>query len=354
MGMLYENIMRPFLFRQDPEDAHERVISGLKVLGRFNSILRLMEHFNGTKSYSPIELFGLKFPTLVGLAAGFDKNAECWNVLPAFGFGFIEIGTVTAHEQPGNQRPRMFRIPEREALINRMGFNNNGSKAVAARLSQQLCWNKRTVPLGINIGKSKVVTVDQAIDDYLASFNDLADYADYFAINVSSPNTPDLRKLQRKGYIEDLLSILSKANEDRAKKLGVRKIPMLLKIAPDLKFTEIDVIIESLLNASFDGIIATNTMIERPESLKKYSEVGGLSGRPIHKKAVDIVNYIYRATSGKLPIIGVGGITDVKAAGDMLDAGASLIQIYTGMVYRGPFFARDVAKAVCWRQREWL
>jgi len=354
MGVIYENIMRPLLFKQDAEDAHERVVGGLRLLSNFGSILRIMERFNGSSNRPPLELFGLDFPNPVGLAAGFDKNAECWMALPALGFGFVEIGTVTAHEQPGNQRPRLFRIPEHEALINRMGFNNDGAQAVAARLARGPDSKKRKVPLGINIGKSKVVNIENAGEDYLASFNALADYADYFAINVSSPNTPDLRKLQGKGYLGDLLKLLMDANIDRAKKLGKRRIPMLLKIAPDLTYVEIDRVIASLLEVGFDGIIATNTMVARPACVRDCLETGGLSGRPVKPRSVDIVNYVYRATAGKLPIIGVGGIMDEKSAGEFFDAGACLIQLYSGMVYRGPFFARDVARAVSWRQREWV
>lgn len=353
MGLIYEHVMRPLLFRQDAEDAHERVIGGLKCLSKFGPVLRTMERFNCSWDLPPIQLFGLDFPNPVGLAAGFDKNAEFWTTLPALGFGFVEIGTITAREQPGNQRPRLFRIPQHEALVNRMGFNNDGAEAVAARLARGPDYKNRKVPLGVNIGKSKVVNIEQAGEDYLASFNLLADYADYFAINVSSPNTPNLRKLQGRDYLEELLQLLYNANVERAKKLGKRPIPMLLKIAPDLSYTEIDEVVSSLLSVGFDGIIASNTMVERPECVKDCLETGGLSGRPIKPKAINIVNYIYRATEGKLPIVGVGGIMDEKDAGAFFDAGASLIQIYSGMVYRGPFLAKHLAAAVSWRQRDW-
>lgn len=352
MGYVYEHVMRPLLFKQDAEDAHDRVISGLKLLGKFGSVLRMMERFNGSWDRPPLELFGLSFPNPVGLAAGFDKNAECWTALPALGFGFVEIGTVTAHAQPGNQRPRLFRIPQHKALVNRMGFNNEGAEAVAARLAHD--FKKRKVPLGVNIGKSKVVNIEHASEDYLTSFNLLADFADYFAINVSSPNTPDLRKLQGHGYLDDLLQLLKDANVERAKKLGKRPIPMLLKIAPDLSYVELDRVIASLLSVGFDGVIATNTMLARPECVKDCLEKGGLSGGPIGSKALNMVSYIHRTTEGKLPIIGVGGIMDERIAGAFFDAGASLIQIYSGMVFRGPLFPRDLARAVSWRQREWI
>lgn len=354
MGTLYESVIRPMLFKQDAEDAHERAISGLKLLCKLSPVVSVMEKYNRTQSSQPIELFGLNFPNPIGLAAGFDKNAECWTAMQALGFGHVEIGTVTAHEQPGNQRPRMFRIPEHEALINRMGFNNDGAEAVAKRLSKGPDSKKRKIPLGINIGKSKIVNIENAAEDYLMSFNHLADYADYFTVNVSSPNTPDLRKLQGKDYLFDLLNILQTANSDRAKKMGKPRIPMLLKIAPDLTYKEIDQILEVLFRVKFDAIIATNTMLARPAAIGENTETGGLSGRPVAGRATQVVNYIHRSTEGKLPIVGVGGIMDEKIAGQFFDAGASLIQLYSGMVFRGPFFPKRVAQAVSWRHGEWV
>lgn len=354
MGVIYEKIIRPVLFKQDPEDAHERAIASLKLLKKSGLMLRVMERFNQTSSEQPIELFGLKFPNPVGLGAGFDKNAECWTAMAALGFGFVEVGTVTAHEQPGNQRPRMFRIPEHEALINRMGFNNEGAEAIAARLAKGPVSKKRTFPLGVNIGKSKVTTIENAAEDYLSSFHKLADHADFFTVNVSSPNTPELRKLQGADYLMDLLNALHSANQERAKKLGKPRIPMLLKIAPDLSFTEIDQVVASILDVGFDGIVATNTLVARPDYMSETLETGGLSGRPLKARAANIVKYIHQSTEGKLPIVGVGGITDVESAGAMFDAGASLVELYSGLVYRGPFFPRDVARGMAWRQREWI
>lgn len=325
----------------------------LRLLGKVSPVRKAMESWNRAKC-EPVELFGLKFPNRVGLAAGFDKDAHCWQVMAALGYGFVEIGTVTALEQPGNPRPRIWRFPEQEALVNRMGFPNAGAEAIAARLAAAPGPRKRTLPLGINIGKSKVVPIDQAVDDYLSSYRALADHADYFAINVSSPNTPELRRLQEKDHLTALLGALIDADADRAKRLGKPRIPMLLKIAPDLTFRQIDDILAIVTELELSGIIATNTMVERPVSLADKVPAGGLSGRPLTRKSADIVDYIHRATSGKLPIIGVGGIMDERDAGAMVDSGASLIQVYSGMIYRGPFFARDLARALAWHNREWV
>ncbi|MGE9296564.1 MAG: quinone-dependent dihydroorotate dehydrogenase [Puniceicoccales bacterium] len=354
MGAFYESIIRPTLFRGDAEEVHERALGWLKMLSGMGPALALMEKYNRPSRGAPIELFGLTFPNAVGLAAGFDKNAQCWQAMAALGFGHVEIGTVTAQEQPGNQKPRVFRLPEHEAVINRMGFPNEGAEAVAKRLANGPSARKRRIPLGINIGKSRVTSIDQAVDDYLASYNLLADHADYFAINVSSPNTPDLRQLQQKNYLTGLVGAVIEADRDRARKLGKERIPILVKIAPDLTFRELDDVIESSLEAGANGIIATNTLVERPFDLGDKDETGGLSGRPIHQRSIKIVNYIHRSVGAKLPIIGVGGIVDERSAGDFFDAGAQLIQVYTGMIYRGPFFAKELAQALSWQAEEWV
>jgi dihydroorotate dehydrogenase len=235
-----------------------------------------------------------------------------------------------------------------------MGFNNDGAEAVATRLKASLGKRKSRVPLGINIGKSKIIPLDQAVPDYLASFQMLAEYADYITINVSSPNTKDLRELQTEAYLDTLLSELAKTNRSRAKKLGVNPTPILLKIAPDLSFREIDYILESLLRWEFSGIVATNTTIARPNGFSNVTETGGLSGPPLHKRSVEVVSYISRVTSGDLPIIGVGGIHNPETAGRMVDNGASLVQLYTGMVYRGPFVAKSIARALTTRHSSWM
>ena len=352
MGVIYERLVRPRLFAEDAEHAHEQALSALSALSAAGPLCSLIAWANRVHGARPIELFGLKFPNAVGLAAGFDKNAVAWRAAPALGFGHVEIGTVTLHPQTGNARPRMFRLPAHEALINRLGFPNQGAEAVAKRLAAYPS-KKRAIPLGINLGKSKTVPLEQAANDYLASFNLLADHADYFVINVSSPNTPELRRLQSQEFLPGLLQLMRKIARDRARKFGARPVPLLLKIAPDLTFAEIDELLVTVAEHEIDGIIATNTTITRP-GIEGETEGGGLSGHPVHAKVVEIVRFISLATKGKLPIIGCGGVLEPADAHRLMDNGASLVQIYTGLVYRGPFFARELAHALSWRHREWV
>lgn len=354
MGFYYENLVRPFLFRMDPEKAHDLGVTALDYLGRVAPLCRIMEAYNMVRSDRPVEAFGIKFPNAVGLAAGMDKNGRFWRAAPALGFGHVEIGTVTFQQQPGNERPRVFRFPESRAIINRMGFNNEGAEKVAARLKASLGNKKSRIPLGINIGKSRIVSIDQAVQDYLGSFHLLAEYADYITINVSSPNTRDLRKLQESGHLETLLGELCQANRNRSRKLGIKPTPLLVKIAPDLSFREVDKVLACIDKWKIDGIVATNTTLERPGNLARAKEPGGLSGRPLHHKSLQIVNYISRTTAGKLPIIGVGGINSPETAGAMVDNGATLVQLYTGMVYQGPFIGKPLAKALAPRRSSWV
>lgn len=351
MGIFYEKLMRPSLFRMDSERAHEVGVDAMMWLGRLTPVCRVLEAINRLPAdrFKPVEAFGLKFPNAVGLAAGFDKNAKAWPAAAALGFGHVEIGTVTALGQPGNPKPRAFRYPAEEAVINRMGFNNEGSEAVAARLSKQPGVGKRRIPLGVNLGKSKVAPLDGATADYLASFARLADYADYLVLNVSSPNTPGLRTLQDEKPLRELLGAIMAANRERAAKTGAL-VPVLLKIAPDLTWPQIDAALGVIAEFGLAGVIATNTTLARPGYFAEVNETGGLSGRPVRRKSTEIVNYIARTTGGRLPIIGVGGITDSESAAEKLDAGATLVQVYTGMIYRGPFFARDLARALGVRQ----
>lgn len=354
MGYYYEHLIRPALFRMDPEKAHDLGVTALDYLGRLGPLCRVMESFNLVRYQRPIEAFGLQFPNVIGLAAGMDKNGRFWRAAPALGFGHIEIGTITHQQQPGNERPRVFRYPEAHAIINRMGFNNEGAEAVAKRLKNSLGRKRSRVPLGINIGKSRVVPIEQAAEDYLASFSLLAEFADYMTINVSSPNTRELRKLQGKDHLDTLLGEISKANRNRARKLGVKPTPMLLKIAPDLTFREIDTVLESVSAWELDGIVATNTTLDRPVEVGGSRETGGLSGRPLHAKALKVVNYISRVSGGRLPIIGTGGIDSPERAGAMVDNGATLLQLYTGMVYEGPFVAKPLARAIAPRRSSWV
>jgi len=352
MGWLYKNVFKPVLFRLDAEHAHEVGVDALALLSRVRPLCAVMERWNQLSPdlYRPVECFGLKFPNAVGLAAGFDKNGRAWPAAAALGFGHVEIGTVTLHGQPGNPRPRAFRYPEDEAVINRMGFNNAGAAALAARLAKSSGPGRRKIPLGINLGKSKVTSLDRAMDDYLGSFRLLADYADYVVVNVSSPNTPGLRELQDASWLKPLLVAL--VDENRVRIAGGKpRRPLLLKIAPDLNFAQIEAALGVIDELKLDGIIATNTTLARPGRLASVTEAGGLSGWPVRKRSTQIINYISRATSGHLPIIGVGGIMDEACAAEKLDAGATLVQLYTGLIYRGPFFAAEVARALSQRQR---
>jgi dihydroorotate dehydrogenase len=353
MGAIYEKILKPLLFRLDPERAHELAVDSMAVLGRFGPLCRMLEALGSLSpgSFRPVEAFGLRFPNAVGLAAGFDKNAEAWPAAAALGFGHVEVGTVTALAQPGNPKPRVFRYPGQEAVINRMGFNNEGSKAVAKRLSRQPLPGRRRIPVGINLGKSKVTGIDQAPEDYLASFAELADYADYVVLNVSSPNTPGLRQLQDESRLRELLSAVTHVNADRALAAGKARVPILLKIAPDLTYPQIDGVLGVVSDYGLDGIVATNTTLERPGVFSSIGEAGGLSGAPLCSRSTDVIRYLSRATDGRLPIIGVGGITEVVGAAQKMDAGATLVQVYTGMIFRGPFFAADLARGLCDRQR---
>mgnify|MGYP002403471990 CR=1 FL=1 len=352
MGRFYDLVAKPYFFRRSPEDAHEMAVHALALLGCVRPACALLESFSqlDARRFAPIECFGLKFPNAVGLAAGFDKHGEAWPAAAALGFGHVEIGTVTLHAQDGNDRPRVFRYPEHEAVINRMGFNNHGAAALAQRLAKLPGPGKRRIPVGINLGKTKVTPIDRATEDYLGSFRLLADHADYIAINVSSPNTPGLRELQDAAWLKPLLAALVEENDSRVA-AGKMRRPLLLKIAPDLTFPQIDAALQIIVDLGLDGIIATNTTIARPGFFASVNETGGLSGKPLQRRATEIINYISRATSGRLPIIGVGGIHDEISAAEKMDAGATLVQIYTGMIYRGPFFARDLAKALSVRHR---
>lgn len=352
MGWLYSHAFKPAFFRLDPERAHELAVGALSALGRIRPLCAALEriHRLDPARHRPVEAFGLKFPNAVGLAAGFDKDGTAWPAAAALGFGHVEIGTVTLHAQPGNPRPRAFRYPAESAVINRMGFNNEGAAALAKRLEKLSGPGRRSIPLGINLGKSKVTSLDQATADYLGSFRLLADHADYVVVNVSSPNTPGLRELQDASWLQPLLAALVHENQARTV-AGRPRRPLLLKIAPDLSFPQVDAALQVIADLKLDGIIATNTTLARPGALATVNQAGGLSGAPVRRRSTEIINYIARATDGRLPIIGVGGIMDEEAAGEKLDAGATLVQLYTGLIYRGPLFAAEVARALAMRQR---
>ncbi len=354
MDLLYEKILRPYFFTKDAETAHDYALNALRLLDAVPFLPQIMERYHLRPRHSQrVRLFGLDFPNAVGLAAGFDKNALAWPAAGALGFGHVEIGTITLHEQPGNEKPRVFRYPKYEAAVNRYGFPNAGAEKIARRLAAAPGKGKRSFPLGINIGKSKVTPLDEAHLDYVGSFRLLADYADFMVVNISSPNTPGLRELQGRDYLVDLLKALQVENQDRAQRLDTAPLPFLLKIAPDLNFTQLDDILRIVEESGFNGIVATNTTISRPDYLADAERTGGLSGRPLLEKSLGIVRYLARESKGRLPIIGSGGICQVEDAGRFMDEGASMVQIYTGMVYRGPFFPARVARALAWHQRDW-
>ncbi len=342
--MFYQKLVRPFVFwysKDDPERAHEKVLALLSWVGKHKRLAGLIEQLFTIKDERlEQEVFGLKFLNPIGLAAGFDKNAVALRGLQALGFGFLETGTVTRYGQEGNPRPRIFRFPEDKAVINRMGFNNDGADEIEARLAKR---RKLAIPLGISLGKSKVTPLENAVDDYLYSLRKLYPYGDYFIVNVSSPNTPGLRKLQERKYLDNLLLILQKENKTLAKQFNIQPKPILVKIAPDLSWEAIDEVLQVCMDRQIDGLITGNTTITRNGLSVPTEEGGGLSGKPLWPKIISLVRYISQHTEKKLPIIGVGGISNSEKAYEMLKC-ACLIQVLTGLVYEGPF----IASAINW------
>jgi dihydroorotate dehydrogenase len=343
--MLYRAILRPLTFRLDPEAAHERLVRWLERAQPSRTFCSLLEHLYGySDERMEQELFGLRFRNPIGLAAGFDKNGRLIHILPCLGFGFLEIGTVTFRPQTGNPKPRLFRLPEHQALINRLGFNNEGAERVAERLAKM---SKASVPLGINIGKSRDVSLEEASEDYLRSFRLLYPYGDYFAINVSSPNTPGLRELQGGERLRELLRALNAENERLSSQSGSRPKPLLLKIAPDLNELQLDEILNVIRAEHVAGIIATNTTTAREGLCEHEASIhreGGLSGRPLAARATAIIRAIRQMKGGAPPVIGVGGIMNGADAWEKIEAGASLIQIYTGLIYEGPGLVRRIKR----------
>ena len=335
---MYKRVIRPILFLFDPEWVHYFSFAAIRVLHCIPFMGGLVRKLYSSKKPSlQKEVFGIHFPNPVGLAAGFDKDAKLFRELSNFGFGFIEIGTVTPKPQGGNPKPRLFRLKKDKGIINRMGFNNEGVEAAAKRLKR----NKNII-IGGNIGKNKTTPNNNAQEDYLICFDVLFDVVDYFVVNVSSPNTPNLRDLQEKEPLTALLNTLQKQNNSKPK----RK-PILLKIAPDLTDTQLSDIIDIVEVTKIDGVIATNTTLAR-DGLKSNetltSQSGGLSGKPLNKRSTEVIRYLHTHSKGAFPIVGVGGIHTPSDAKEKLNAGASLIQLYTGFVYEGPASVCNINK----------
>jgi dihydroorotate dehydrogenase len=362
MSWIYRRLVRPVLFSQDPERAHSNTLHLLGLASRNSLACECLESFFGADPL-PTTTFGLTFPNPIGLAAGMDKEAAAVPAWSALGFGFTELGAVTWHPQPGNPAPRVFRAVADEAIINRMGFNNPGAEAFAQTLQD---WRSRgrwpQHPVGINLGKSKVTPLDRAAEDYANSFRVLQPLLDFFVINVSSPNTPNLRQLQDKAALDEILAAVesaqaqapqssSSSSSDIAPRSGTNPIesrrPVLVKVAPDLSAEALDEIVDLATARGIAGLIATNTTITRPRSQDSdrqllYAEAGGLSGKPLRARSTEVIRHLYRNTQGRMPIIGVGGIFSAEDAWEKITAGACLVQVYTGLVYEGPGLARSV------------
>ncbi|MCW3054979.1 MAG: dihydroorotate oxidase [Chthonomonadales bacterium] len=338
--MFYRSALRPFLFQMDPEAAHERAIEMLSTANSvpFSASRRAFTH---TKLATTVA--GITFPNPIGLAAGCDKNGKAVAIWPRFGFGAVEVGTVTAQPQPGNPRPRVFRVPEYGAIVNRLGFNSEGSEAVARRLAQLRRVRPLPVPMGINIGKTKLVTGDDAIlDDYRDGFRRLSKLADFIVVNVSSPNTPGLRQWQEREKLSVLLGMLMEEGKSLAAKRNTAEAPIFVKISPDMADNDMDDVVDVALELGLAGIIATNTTIRREGSVSDVEQTGGLSGKPLKERANEVIRFLYRRSEGKLPLIGVGGIFTAEDAYERIRSGASLLQLYTSMIYEGPYLPRTL------------
>ena len=335
-------LLRPILFSLDAEAAHDITLTGLRLLHQTGLAL-LYAH---ARVHDPVQLLGLKFPNRVGLAAGLDKNGEAIDALAAMGFGFIELGTVTPRAQPGNPKPRLFRLPRAQALINRMGFNNAGVDALLRHVRR----SRRQVPLGLNIGKNARTPIGQALDDYRAGLQAVYPHADYVTINVSSPNTQGLRQLQTDDALEALLKGLASERARLADVQG-KSVPMLVKVAPDLHAEQLHAMADALQRHGIDGVIATNTTTARVDvaGLPYADEAGGLSGAPLREQSTHVIKLLRAHLGAGYPIIGVGGILRAEDAVEKIQAGADLVQIYTGLIYEGPKLVADCAQALSGR-----
>ena len=340
---MYKKLIRPLLFLLPPEKAHDTTVLLLQLALRIPLIPALLRRlFTLHDPRLEREVFGLRFRNPVGLAAGFDKDARLVDAMATLGFGFVEIGTVTPRPQPGNPQPRLFRLPQDKSLINRLGFNNHGASAAAHRLAKR----KSNIIVGGNIGKNKTTPNERAVEDYASGFHTLYPVVDYFTVNVSSPNTPDLRALQDKEPLTELLRHLQILNKQKP-----QPKPILLKIAPDLNEAQLDDIVDICLSLGIDGIIATNTTIARTPLQTDPAAVaaigaGGLSGKPLRHRSTEVIRYLHQRSEGKIPIVGIGGIHSPQDALEKLEAGASLVQLYTGYVYEGPGLVKRINREV--------
>lgn len=340
---MYKSIIRPFLFKQDAEKVHHFTANSLRFIFGIPGAKAIYKSlFVVEDSRLQRQVFGLTFKNPIGLAAGFDKDAKLYKEMDALGFGFVEIGTVTPKAQEGNPQPRLFRLLDDHAIINRMGFNNEGVLAAVERLK-----SNKNVLIGGNIGKNKVTPNEEANSDYAICFEALYPYVDYFVVNVSSPNTPNLRDLQDKEPLTQLLFSLQERNAKQAKPK-----PILLKIAPDLTNSQLADIVDIVQTTQIAGVIATNTTLSRENlTSENQTQMGGLSGQPLTKRSTEVIRFLHQQSQGTFPIIGVGGIHSVEDAIEKLDAGASLIQLYTGFIYEGPGLIRDINKALLKRMK---
>jgi dihydroorotate dehydrogenase len=379
MSWWYRRLVRPVLFAQDAEEVHNRTMRGLAWAGHHQLACDALAAFFGAPPL-PVEVFGLKFPNPVGLAAGLDKHAKALPAWSALGFGFTELGGVTWQAQPGNPKPRLFRaVPER-IIINRMGFNNPGAEAVAQTLAEWRSLGRwPSHPVGINLGKSKITPLEKAAEDYANSFRTLWPHGDFFVVNVSSPNTPNLRTLQEKGALDEILAAIQEAQQSEVRDQSPKSAsssrithhashitsalppvtpkPVLVKVAPDLSLEALDELLELAGPRKIAGIVATNTTITRPDTndpklRRVYGQTGGLSGPPLRTRSTEFIRHMHKQTRGRLPIIGVGGIFDAADAWEKITAGASLVQLYTGLVYEGPGVAKAIVRGLQERLEE--
>lgn len=347
MSLVPYALTRPFLFGMDPEQAHDLTLSTIASLQ--NTPAQCL--WAQPRIDHPVTVAGLRFPNRVGLAAGLDKNGRCIDGLGAMGFGFIEVGTVTPRPQPGNPKPRIFRIPERQALINRLGFNNDGLEAFVANVRRARSFRAAGGIVGLNIGKNASTPIERAADDYLAALEGVYPHADYITVNISSPNTQNLRALQSDDALDSLLAALQKRRGELQAQWQ-RRVPLFVKIAPDLDPPQVQAIAATLQRHAIDGVIATNTTVSREavQGLNHAQETGGLSGSPVLEASNRVIRLLRAALGPTFPIVGVGGILSGKDAGAKLDAGADLVQIYTGFIYRGPELVTEVAQTLRGRQ----